>query len=249
MVTTYDRSTWWGKGAVMTDDGLLFSGFAEFRMKLGLESLSIPDGQLGGGAYDIPVSQPIGGTIGCHEVSAAMLALLTGGTAAKVAGSNRPVFISKESVAVASQTGTLAQTPITGTKITLEDANGNVFYEVTAGNEILGEAFSRSDKTLTFKAGEPDKTMYATYFYLSSGGTELVLDPESLPSAFKLYGVIRAMGVATVPDFITAVCNRVRRKAGDIDLGANRDGHDALSFEFSAQNRYSGDVKLYFPDA
>jgi len=238
-----------GRGAVVdADDGVLFSDFAELTFKFGLKGVEVPRGQLGGGSYQIATGQDFGAKVGCHAVSAGILAALTGGSITAIATALRPVFIEEEEVTVTGgtpPTSTLAQTPSTAGAVTIRLSDGTVLAQV-ATTPVKDKSYTIAGNTVTWATSQTGP-VYASYFYNLSTGDLLQIDPDDLPQKFKFYGTLRLQGRADTPDYMTGVFNKVIRAPGEVSVGAGRDGHNPLEFDVNIENRFPGDVKFYFP--
>jgi len=235
-----------GKGLIIdAGRGVDFPDYGDLELSFGLSVLNIPAPAATGG-YVVPYDAPVTGRIGWYDLSAELLAAVTGNAAA--AGTVRRAESEPHDVPVASPyTITLAySTPVALTDVVVRDDGvrmTRVAAGPAAGQYVIAEA------TLTFNAADAGRRVYVDYFYAQAGvGHQVVVSPFALPAEFKLAAALKLYDTA-VNEYageLVATAEHCRR-TGPLAVGARAGQFGSFGFEFAVENRAPGDLVLYFP--
>lgn len=195
----------------------------------------------------------ISGTASWHYSSANQLGILTGATATAgtgisvakeethtVPGAPYQVTVTNSGTYVAGTIGdnsVYSVTALTGAK---------TWYEkVGAGSEATGK-FSEASGVLTFHSSDTTKVVYIDYLYTNATGSYTTIDPTDTPAKWVGYFVIEGVRETTgASDHVTFVALKAEW-TGNFTLGADREGHEAISRDFFINNDAVGDIKVYF---
>jgi hypothetical protein len=158
---------------------------AEIAINSEISNIEIPSGDSFGDCT-IPTQQTITGRFSWRDMTPELWAALVSGSTATTGVIHH---ISKEAVAISSDTATVAQTPYQGA-----DGAGNYpmvvvgptgkTYKQVASAPGAGE-YSISGQVLTFEASEleDDEIVTISYFYSADSGTKVSFSPSDIPGA------------------------------------------------------------------
>lgn len=240
------RQAMWFDGVAAWGDYLLEDPVA-FSVIQDLKMLTHNQGD-GKGEVEWPIGYKVSGQIRFTAMNSALLAALTGGSAAT--GTIKRIRQGAETHTISENTITLAQTSkVVFDTLRLFGGNGTVFAKV-AESPAVGE-YSVVEETgvVTFNAAETETTIYPDYLYTdSAAGQTVTVSPQDLPSEITLYGSLRTKEVnaGTMGDIVIYLRN-VNRK-GPLEIGGDNAGSTKeFTVEYSAIISAEGDMKFYFP--
>ncbi|MCP4231266.1 MAG: hypothetical protein GY771_14110 [bacterium] len=235
-----------GKGLIIDlTSGLEFPDYGDMVLTLGLNVLEVPSPGYNGG-YTVPYDAPITGKIAWYDISAELMAAITGSSLSS--GTVRGAQAENHQIPSASPyTVTLDNGDIVAqSEIVIRD--DSVRMKRVSGSPSSGE-YSISGDTLTFSGDDAGKYVYVDYFYEdAAGGHRLSIDPYKLPGSFKLLASLKAYDTygADYAGEIVAVAEKCRR-SGPVEMGSRVGEFGSFGFDFTVENRNPNDLVLNFP--
>jgi hypothetical protein len=231
-----------GKGLIVdAGRGAGFPDYGEVEIDFG--PALVTAGAAGGGGVS-PYDAPLTGRIFWYELSAELLAAVTGeplagGTTARAEA--EPHRLPAEPPCVIE----LAEPAVVpGSETVVGDDNLRLARVAAPPGP---DEYAAEGSRLTFSVERAGQYVYVDYFYAEEGaGRTLVLSPGAGAGEFKLLAALELGGAAThlyERELILAAA-RCRRTG---PLAAAEGECDAFGFEFAVENRLAGDVTLYFP--
>lgn len=235
-----------GKGLIIDlTSGLEFPDYGDLVLTLGLNVLEVPSPGYNGG-YTVPYDAPVTGKIAWYDISADLMAAITGsslssGTVKRVQGESHQISGSSPYTITLDNADNIAQS-----EIVVRDDNVRMLRVATSPGE--GE-YAISGDTLTFSSEDAGKYVYIDYFYEdAASGHKLSIDPYALPGSFKLLASLKAYDTygADYTGEIVAIAEKCRR-SGAVELGSRVGEFGSFGFDFTVENRNPDDLALYFP--
>jgi hypothetical protein len=235
-----------GKGLIIDlTSGLEFPDYGDLVLTLGLNVLEVPSPGYNGG-YTVPYDAPITGKIAWYDISAELMAAITGsslsgGTVKRAQGENQQIPGSSPYTVTLDNADNIAQS-----EIVIRDDNMRMKRVAASPGE--GE-YSITGDTLTFSSEDAGKYVYIDYFYEDAAtGHKLSIDPYTLPGSFKLLASLKAYDTygADYAGEIVAIAEKCRR-SGPVELGSRVGEFGSFGFDFTVENRNPDDLALYFP--
>jgi hypothetical protein len=235
-----------GKGLIIDlTNGLEFPDYGDLTVNFGLNVLNVPSPTVNGG-YVIPYDAPVTGKISWYDVTAEVLAALTGGGLEN--GSVRYAQAESHQVPTSEPY-----------EITLDNADIIPLSEVVISENGVrmrrvptdpGESeYVISGNVLEFSLDAAGSYVYVDYFYEdTSAGKTMTVDPYSLPGEFKLLASLKFFDTyaADYTGELVFIAERCRR-TGPVDVGSRAADFGTFGFDFAVENRNPGDVVVCFP--
>jgi hypothetical protein len=235
-----------GKGLIVDigrDVG--FPDYGDVEIIFGLNFPSPPPPASAGG-YVVPYDAPITGEIAWYELTAELLAAVTGealstGAVKRTEAEPHQVPLEEPYEVTLASTSNVARS-----EVVIADDNSRLVR--AAGPPGPGE-YGIAGATLTFDAARAGYYVYVDYFYSDEdNGKTLVLSPFGLPGEFKLLADLAPCDAASnlYDRGLVLVAERCRR-TGPLASGPAGGEFASLGFAFAVDNRAPGDVVVYFP--
>lgn len=235
-----------GKGLIVdAGRGVDFPDYGDLELTFGLNVLNIPAPAATGG-YVVPYDAPVTGRIGWYDLSADLLAAVSGNAVAE--GTVRRAESEPHDIPASSPyTVTLTHaTPLALTDMVVRDDGARMTR--VAGAPAAGQ-YAVAAATLTFNAADAGRRVYVDYFYTQAGaGHQVVVSPFALPAEFKLIAALKLYdtGANEFAGELVAAAEHCRR-TGPLAVGARAGQFGSFGFEFAVENRTPGDLVIYFP--
>jgi hypothetical protein len=230
-----------GKGLIIdTGRGVGFPDYGDVDVDFGLNLSKL--GPPAAGAAS-PYGAPLTGTIVWYELTADLLAAVTGdalSTGALSRAEAEPHRVPDEPPYAIDLVGA-AVVPLS--EVAVGDDNARL--RRVAGSPGPDE-YAVSGSRLTFAATRAGQYVYADYFYADGqSGRTLALSPFAAAAEFKLLAALK------LSEGERNLCERelvlVAERCRPTGPPPNEGECDAFGFSFAAENRAAGDVTLYFP--
>ena len=233
-----------GKGLIIdTGRGVGFPAYGDVEVDFGLNLLKLGPPAAGAPSpYDVPLT----GTIIWYELTADLLAAVTGDALSNGAlrrAEAEPHRVPDEPPYV----------------VELVDAAVVAHSEVVVGDDnarlrrVVGppgpDEYVVAGSRLTFGAGRAGQYVYADYFYADGdSGRTLALSPFGAAGEFKLLAALKLNEPsANLCEGELILAAERCRPTGPLSGGPGEDQAGAFGFAFAAENRAAGDVTFYFP--
>lgn len=232
-----------------------FLGYGRIGFNFETSMVEIPKGNWNLTTIRKALRGGISGTASWHYTSANQLAILTGGSVTgPAAGSG--ISVAKEEVQTVPAAPAYTVDVDNKATFVAGTIGDNSVYKVTAATgaktwfekaaAAAAGKFSETGGTLTFAAADADTTIYIDYLYTNSTGQYVTIDPTDTGSKFVGYFTVEAVNETTgATEYITFVALKAEW-TGNFTLGADREGHEAISRDFFINNDAVGDIKVYF---
>ncbi|HUU56054.1 MAG TPA: hypothetical protein VMW93_01815 [bacterium] len=235
-----------GTGLIIdTGRGVGFPDYGDLEVDFGLNVLNLAPPSPGGGCV-APYDAPLTGRIAWYELTADLLAAVTGDAlfgGAMVRAEAEPHLVPDEPP-YAIELAEPANVPLSEVVV----GDDNLRLGRVAGSPGPDE-YAADGGRLTFGAGRAGEYVYVDYFYVDeSSGRTLVLNPFTAAGEFKLLATLKlseAEGNLYERELMLAA-ERCRR-TGPLAAGPADGDFGSFGFEFAVENRAAGDVTLYFP--
>jgi hypothetical protein len=235
-----------GKGAILNaSTGVEFPQYAELSLSFEPKTTAIPLGDRNGSDY-VVTDQVVSGRLAWEQVDVLLLSAVLG-SASGVGGVRR---MRLEEALIPDSTGpytiSLSQENNLSLTEVVRDSDGRRFFRTNEEPDI--NQYAIAGKVLTFSPVDAGKRIFIDYYYQTTTGQHIVINPNDLPGSFKLVGCVH-LAPAT-PDEnegdMVVIANRCVRTSA-VSLGGKPGEVSSLSFDFAVVNRNSGDLSIYFP--
>jgi len=235
-----------GKGLIIdTGRGVGFPDYGDVEIDFGLNLLRVGPPAAGGGASS-PYDPPLAGTIVWYELTAELLAAVTGGplSGGTLSRAEAEPHRVPDEPPYAVEFARAAVVPLS--EVVVGDDNlrlGRV--AASPGPDEYAAAGSR----LTFGAGRAGQYVYADYYFADeNSGRTLALSPFGGAGEFKLLAALNLDEAAhnLYERELVLVAERCR-PTGPLAAEPAEGEARAFGFAFAVENRAAGDVTLYFP--
>lgn len=245
----------YGAGALFdATNGGIFVGYGRIGITFDTKVVNIPKGNWSATEIRKALIGGISGSCQWHYTESDQLATLTGGSTSTGAGCG--ITPNKD------ESGTVPAAPaytvtLTNAATCIDASIGDrsiytvvsgvkTYFEiVTAGAEAAGKC-SVASGVLTFAVADASKVIYTTYLSTNATGTKVTIGPQDNASKFVGYAVIEGVKETTgASDYVTFYGLKCEW-TGPFTLGADREGHEAISRDFHMNNDAEGDIIVYF---
>jgi hypothetical protein len=232
-------------------NNVCLSNQSEFSYTRSINSLKVPSGDTFGEG-SIPTLMTHKGHFGFRDLTAQIMAVAIAGTSA----TGTITAIVKEKVTCAGTSVTLAQQPLcvggaTMAPITIVDANGRTFKQLSTGTPVTGEFVdTKAAKALTIAAadGTASLVIYVTYYYTGAGGKTVSAAPGTMPTGacFMFCGKMYSTRIgAFTGDLVTVMKKSLQ--SGDAAFGAAVGDAGSFGFDFDITVDVATDLQFCFP--
>jgi hypothetical protein len=231
-----------GKGLIIDSArGVGFPAYGDVEVDFGLNLFKLGPAAAGGACS--PYDPPLTGTIVWRELTAELLAAVTGdalaaGTLARAEAEPHRVPAEPPHVVELVEPAVVPHSEVVV-------GDDNLRLGRVAG--VPGpDEYAVAGSRLTFGADRAGQYVYADYFYADAGsGRTLALGPFAAAAEFKLLASLK------LSEGERNLCERelvlVAERCRPTGPPPNEGECDAFGFSFAAENRAAGDITLYFP--